>query len=345
MIKFSSFGKLSDGRETKLYHLKNGKYSADISDFGATLVKFCGPDRSGKETDVILGFDSVEPYTGSIGYMGAVIGRFGNRIESGKFTLNGKEYSLAVNNGPNHLHGGNVGFSHRLFSVKDIDDHTVEFSYLSPDGEEGYPGNLDVQVTYSLKSDGTLSIDYYSISDADTVINLTNHAYFNLNGAAAPGTVYNHELQLSASAFCETDDNCLANGNILAVRGTPFDFRNGRNLGEAIKADFAPVHAAGGIDHNFVLNGTGFRQFGVLYSDKTGIEMTCWTDQPGVQVYTGNFIKPFTGKYGVTYEVNGAVCLETQGFPNSTTYEHFPSPVLKKGEIYRHTTFYKLSVR
>ena len=346
MIKSVSFGKTPDGRETKLYHLENGRYSADITDFGATLVRFCGPDRNGRMTDVLLGFDNVVPYTGSIGYMGAVIGRFGNRIEKGKFTLNGKEYTLAVNNGPNHLHGGNVGFSHKIFAVRNVDDHTIEFGYLSPDGEEGYPGKLDVQVTYSLSQDGTLTIDYYAISDADTVINLTNHAYFNLNGAEHPGTVFNHTLQLSASAFCETDSDCLANGNILAVRGTPFDFREGRNLGDSITADYAPVKAAGGgIDHNFVLDGKDYREFGRLYSDTTGIEMICYTDQPGVQVYTGNFIEPFIGKYGVEYTKHGAVCLETQGFPNSTSFGHFPSPVLKKGEIYRHTTAYKLSIR
>ena len=345
MIKSSPFGKTPDGREARVFHLKNGKYSVDICNFGATLIKFCGPDRDGNSTDVLLGFDNVEPYTGSIGYMGAVIGRFGNRIEKGKFELNGKEYTLAINNGPNHLHGGTVGFSHKMFTPKAIDDYTIEFSYLSIDGEEGYPGNMDMQITYSLRADGKLILDYYAISDADTVINLTNHAYFNLNGAENPGTVYNHTLQLDATAYCETDNDCLANGNILAVRGTPFDFTEERNLGETIKADFPAVHAAGGIDHNFVLSGTGFRKFGVLYSEKTGIEMTCYTDQPGVQVYSGNFIKPFTGKYGVTYEVNGAVCLETQGFPNSTTYKHFPSPILKKGEIYRRTTCYKLGVR
>lgn len=345
MIKSTSFGKTPDGCETHLYHLKNGMYSADITDFGATLVRFCGPDRDGKATDVLLGFDNVEPYTGDIGYMGAVIGRFGNRIEKGKFTLNGKEYTLAVNNGPNHLHGGNVGFNHRIFAVRDIDDHTIEFSYLSPDGEEGYPGNLDVQVSYNLSSDGTLTLSYYAISDADTVINLTNHAYFNLNGAAQPGTVFDHVLKLSASAFCDSDSDCLANGNILAVRGTPFDFREGRVLGDIITADYAPVSSAGGIDHNFVLDGSGYREFGRLYSPDTGIEMVCFTDQPGVQIYSGNFIKPFVGKYGATYEKHGAVCLETQGFPNSTSFAHFPSPVLKKGEIYRRTTAYKLTVK
>lgn len=345
MIKSTSFGMTPEGREAKLYKLKRGKYTAYVTDFGATLVRFTGPDRDGNDTDVILGFDNVEPYTGSIGYMGATIGRFGNRIEGGKFTLNGKEYALATNNGPNHLHGGKVGFSHRFFNVRDINNHTIEFGYLSHDGEEGYPGNLDVQVTYSLKLDGTLVIDYYAISDADTVLNLTNHTYFNLNGAESQSTVYNHTLQMSASAFCDTDDKCLANGNILAVRGTAFDFRDGKNLGDAIKSDYAPARQTNGIDHNFVLDGKGYREFARLYSDKTGIEMVCYTDQPGCQIYTGNVLKPFVGKYGTEYCQHGAICLETQGFPNATSFAHFPSPVLKKAEIYRTTTAYKLTVK
>lgn len=345
MIKSTSFGMTPDGREARLYKLKRGKYTAYVTDFGATLVKFCGPDRDGNDTDVVLGFDSVEPYTGKIGYMGATIGRFGNRIEGGKFTLNGKEYTLATNNGANHLHGGNVGFSHRFFNVRDINNHTIEFSLLSRDGDEGYPGNLDMQITYSLKLDGTLVLDYYAISDADTVVNFTNHSYFNLNGAEDPGNILDHTLQMSASAFCETDDACLANGNILSVRNTAFDFREGKRLGDAINSDYGPAKTVNGIDHNFILDGKGYREFARLYSDKTGIEMICFTDQPGCQIYAGNGMKPLTGKYGAEYERYGAVCLETQGYPNSTSFAHFPSPVLKKAEIYRRTTAYKLTVK
>lgn len=345
MIKATSFGKWIDGRETTLYHITNGDYSAKITDFGATLVGFIGPDRSGKPTDVVLGFEDVMGYSKNVGYMGAVIGRFGNRIEKGKFTLNGKEYTLNVNNGPNHLHGGLVGFSHKIFSANTIDDNSIEFSLFSPDGDEGYPGNLNLKVTYTLSSDGTLTLDYNAISDADTVINLTNHAYFNLNGASCPSTVHNHTLQLCSTAFCDTDTNCLANGDILAVRGTPFDFTAQRNLGESIEADYEPVKKAGGIDHNFALNGEGFREFGRLYSDKTGIMMVCYTTQKGVQVYTANFLKEHIGKYGTKYQKNAAVCLETQGYPNATSFEHFPSPVLKKGETYHHVTAYKLTVK
>ncbi len=345
-MKKTSFGKLPDGREAFLYHLENGKYSAIISDFGATLIKFSGPDRFGNPTDVLLGFDEVTPYTGDIGYMGSTIGRFGNRIEKGKFTLNGKDYTLYINNGPNHLHGGKVGFSHRMFKVKELSDMALEFSLFSPDGDEGYPGNLEMSITYHLSQDGTLTLDYSAQCDADTVINLTNHAYFNLDGAEKGTKIYDHSLKLSASAFCECDSDGLANGNILAVRGKLFDFRNGKALGPVIKATDDPhIIAGGGIDHNFVLDGKGFREVARLYSDKTGIEMLCLTDQPGAQIYSGNFIAENVGKYGVKYGPHSAVCIETQGFPNSTSFNHFPSPVLKKGEIYRHTTSYRLTVK
>lgn len=345
MITTKPFGNLSDGTAVTLYCIKSGNYSAGIMDFGATLVNFCCPDKNGNETDVLLGFDDVTPYTGSIGYMGAVIGRFGNRIEGGKFTLNGKEYKLFINNGPNHLHGGEVGFSHRMFKAEVSGENSVTFCRISPDGEEGYPGNLRLCVTYTLQSDGTLSIDYLAVTDKDTVINLTNHAYFNLNGADDPAPVYDHFLRLDASAFCETDEHCLANGNIIAVRGTPFDFRTFTKLGDSIKSDYAAAVLSDGIDHNFVLNGEGYRQFGELYCEKTGILMTCFTDQPGVQIYTGNGMNPIAGKSGKKYCKHGAVCLETQGFPNSTSFEHFPSPVLKKGDVYHHVTAYKLSLK
>lgn len=345
-MKKISFGQLPDGREVYLYHLENGKYSADITDFGATLVKFCGPDRGGNSTDVVLGFDDITPYTGDIGYMGAVIGRFGNRIERGKFTLNGKEYNLYINNGPNHLHGGKVGFSHKVFEVKELSDTALEFSLFSPDGDEGYPGNLEMTVTYRLSDDGTLTLDYTARCDADTVINLTNHAYFNLDGADKGTTVYDHNLKLSASAFCECDSDGLADGNILAVRNTLFDFRNGKALGPVINAvEDRFIQAGSGIDHNFVLDGSGYREFARLYSEKSGIEMVCYTDQPGAQIYSGNFIAENIGKYNVKYQKHGAVCIETQGFPNSTSFAHFPSPILKKGDTYRHITSYKLTVR
>ena len=345
MVTTKNFGALNDKTAVTLYCIKSGKYSANIMDFGATLVNFICPDKKGHDTDVLLGFDDVTPYTGSIGYMGAVIGRFGNRIEAGKFTLNGKNYELFVNNGPNHLHGGKVGFSHRMWRAEITGDSAVTFSRLSPDGEEGYPGNLKVSVTYTLCEDGTLSLDYLATTDEDTVINLTNHAYFNLHSADDPTPVYDHYLQIGASAFCDTDDHCLANGNILAARGTAFDFRTPRNLGDSIKSDFAPAKSTGGIDHNFVLDGSGYRQFATLYCEKTGILMTCYTDQPGVQIYTGNCIDPMVGKNGKTYCRHGAVCLETQGFPNSTSFSHFPSPVLKKGDVYHHVTAYRLSVK
>lgn len=345
IINFCSFGRLNDGRETKLYTIKSGEYSVSISDFGATLQSLVVPDKSGTWTDVLLGFDSVKQYAGDVGYMGAVVGRFANRIENGRFILGGKEYHLFVNNGPNHLHGGKEGFNHKLFGAKTLSDRAIEFSYFSPDKEEGYPGNLEVKVTYTLSLDGAIIIDYYACSDKDTIVNLTNHAYFNLNGVHEMTTVYNHSLWLNSTAFCETDGNSLANGNILATRGTPFDFEIGKKLGEVIESDFQHVKSNGGIDHNFVLNGGGYRHSATLYSDLTGVEMTCFTDQPGVQVYTANKFPSLLGKNNVVYKKHCAVCLETQGYPNATSFEHFPSPVLKSGKIYRRKTAYIFSIR
>ena len=345
-MKKTSFGFLPDGKEVFLYHLECGKFSVAITDFGATLIKFSGPDRDGNPTDVVLGFDEITPYIGDVGYMGSVIGRFANRIEKGKFTLNGKEYNLYINNGPNHLHGGKVGFSHKVFEVKELSDTQLEFSLFSPDNDEGYPGNINVSVVYSLSADGTLTLDYSAKCDADTIINLTNHAYFNLDGADKGTVIYDHNLELQASAFCECDSDGLANVNILAVRDTLFDFREGKALGPVINAtDDKHIIAGGGIDHNFVLDGKGFREVARLYSEKSGIEMICSTDQPGAQIYSGNFIAENIGKYGVKYRPHSAVCIETQGFPNSTSFAHFPSPILKKGDVYRHTTSYKLTVK
>ena len=348
MIKSVSFGKTPDGRETKLYHLENGRYSADITDFGATLVRFCGPDRNGRMTDVLLGFDNVVPYTGSIGYMGAVIGRFGNRIEKGKFTLNGKEYTLAVNNGPNHLHGGNVGFSHKIFAVRNVDDHTIEFGYLSPDGEEGYPGNLDVQVTYSLSQDGTLTIDYYAISDADTVINLTNHAYFNLNGEGN-GNILGHTLRLNASEYLPTSDSLIPLGESEPVAGTPMDFVSEKVIGAEIKADFPALVYGKGYDNCWVIDGYEpgqIQEAAELYAPESGRVLNVYTTQPGVQVYTGNWLAGCpVAKCGRSYNDYDGVAIECQNFPDAPNKPEYPSAVLRPGEVYQQAIIFAFGVR
>lgn len=346
MINCKPFGALEDKTQTTLYSIENGKYRVDITDFGATLVSFFTPDCDGNIVDVLLGYDDVQGYVKNSGYVGAVIGRFANRIENGKLILNGKEYDLYINNGPNHLHGGKVGFSHRVFDTEIIDDNTIKFSLLSPDGEENYPGNLELSVVYSLSVDGELSLDYTATTDADTVINITNHAYFNLNGTHEQNTIHNHTLQVNASAFCESDKNCLANGNILAVRNTPFDFRAPKRLDDIFNnTEFSPIVAVGGgIDNNFCLT-DGYKKCAEVYSDKTGITLECFTNQPAVQVYTSNSMTERVGKLGVKYAKYSAICLETQTYPNAPAFAHFPSAVLKKGEVYKHKTVYKFSAK
>ncbi len=346
MISVRSFGKTIDGAEAQLFILDNGKASVYVTDLGAHIVAINVPDKNGVLTDVVLGADNAMAYSGNIDYMGATVGRFANRIEKGKFTLNGKEYTLAINNGPNHLHGGIEGFNHKMFDAY-VDGETLKMSYLSPDGEEGFPGNLKFEVSFSLGNDNDLSIEYKAVCDADTVVNFTNHAYFNLNGAITEKEVYNHTLQINADAFCRGDENCLADGAIIPVRGTDMDFREGASLDERLHSEYKDIKMTGGIDHNFVLamRRGEFKEAAELYCEDTGILLKCYTDQPGVQVYTGNGTDYSGGKCGAHYGRHSAVCLETQNFPNATSFDYFPSPVLKAGEEFYSKTVYNFSVK
>ncbi len=346
MISVRSFGKIADGREAQLFILDNGKASVYITDLGAHIVAVNVPDKDGVLTDVVLGGDNAAAYAGNINYMGATVGRFANRIEKGKFTLNGKEYTLATNNGPNHLHGGIEGFNHKMFDAF-VDGETLKMSYVSPDGEEGFPGNLKFSVSFTLGSDNDLAIEYAAVCDADTVVNFTNHAYFNLNGAITEKSVYNHTLKINADAFCRGDKNCLADGTIVPVRGTDMDFRSAASLNERLHSSYVDIASTGGLDHNFVLSMTKgeFKEAAELYCSDTGILLTCYTDQPGVQVYTGNGTDYSGGKAGAHYGKHSAVCLETQNFPNATSFAYFPSPVLKAGEQFYSKTVYKFSVK
>ncbi|MBR2043254.1 MAG: galactose mutarotase [Clostridia bacterium] len=346
MISVRSFGKIPTGEEVQLFILENGKASVYITDLGAHIVAINVPDKNGVLTDVVLGADNAAAYAGDISYMGATVGRFANRIEKGRFTLNGKEYALAVNNGPNHLHGGIVGFNHRMFDAY-VDGETLRMSYNSPDGEEGFPGNLKFEVSFTLRDENDLTIEYKAVSDADTVVNFTNHSYFNLNGAITEKPVYNHTLQISADAFCRGDNNCLADGTIVPVRGTDMDFRTPASLDERLRSDYSDIAATGGIDHNFVLamQRGEFKHAAELYCADTGIALECLTDQPGVQIYTGNGTNYSGGKAGAHYGIHSAVCLETQNFPNATSFDYFPSPVLKAGEEFYSKTVYRFSVK
>ena len=346
MISVRSFGKTADGLEAQLFILDNGKASVYITDFGANIVAINVPDKDGVLTDVVLGADNLEAYTGPIGYVGATVGRFANRIEKGKFSINGIEYTVATNNGPNHLHGGLCGFNHKLFDAF-VDGDTLKLSYTSPDGEEGYPGTLKFEVSFTLDNDNALSIEYNAVCDKDTVVNFTNHAYFNLNGAITEKPIYNHTLKLNADAYCHADENCLADGIIIPVRGTDMDFRKPALLEARLKGEYKDIASINGIDHNFVLSMQRgeMKEAGQVYCEDTGILMECFTDQPGIQIYTSNRNIYNGGKGGANYGLHSGICLETQGFPNATSFAHFPSPLLKAGEKFYSKTVYRFSVK
>ncbi len=338
-VSVKEFGKTADGRTVSIYRItnKNGAY-VDVLDYGCVLQSICVPGKDGNLIDVCLGYDTVAEYEKHDGYLGAFVGRHANRIKEGKFSLNGKNYTLAVNNGPNHLHGGLVGFNQAVWGTSVASDRLI-FSHTSPDGDEGYPGNMTLTVTYSFDDDNALTLDYEAECDQDTVINLTNHCYFNLNGAGS-GDVYDLLLQVNAQSFTENDADCLPTGKVVEVAGTPFDFRQPKAIGAEIEKQDVNLKNGGGYDHNFCLDGEGMRQAAVLTSEKTGIVMTTYTDQPGVQVYSANFLTDREGKNGTKYGYRHGICLETQHYPDAIHNPHFPSAVLKAGEEYHYTTQY-----
>ncbi len=346
----SPFGKLPDGTAVDLYTLTNAKgMEAAITNFGGIIVSLKVPDSKGSLGDVTLGFKSFEPYIQNPTFFGALIGRYGNRIANGKFTLDGKTYTLPVNNGPNSLHGGIKGFHKVLWQAKPIEGPkgpALELKYLSKDGEEGYPGNLAVTVTYTLTDANELRIDYAATTDKDTVVNLTNHAYFNLDGDGS-GTILDQELQLDASRFTPVDANLIPLGELKPVAGTPFDFTKPHTIGERINAADQQIERGGGYDHNFVINGPAgtLRPAAKAFSPKTGRLMEVLTTEPGMQFYSGNFLDgTLTGKTGAKYVKRTGFCLETQHFPDSPNQPSFPSTVLKPGQEYRSTTVYRFSV-
>lgn len=343
-VQVKEFGKTADGRTVNIYRItnKNGAY-ADVLDYGCTLQTICVPDKDGNLTDVCLGYDTVAEYEANDGCLGAFVGRHANRIKEGKFTLNGVDYVLAVNNGPNHLHGGLKGFDKVVWGTCVASDRLI-FSHTSPDGDEGYPGNLMMSVSYAFDDSNTLTLSYDAGCDADTVVNFTNHCYFNLNGQGT-GTATDHLLQVNADSFTENDENCLPTGKILSVEGTPFDFRKAKPIGQDINADDINLKNGNGYDHNFLLSGEGMRDAAVLTSEKTGIVMTTRTTQPGVQVYTANFLTDRTGKGGTKYGIRDGICLETQHYPDAVHHAHFPSVILKQGEEYHQETQYHFTLK
>jgi aldose 1-epimerase len=341
------FRDTADGQTTGLYFLHNGNLTAAITNYGARVVSLIVPDKNGAPTDVVLGYDSIGKYLHQPDtYFGAVVGRYGNRIGHAKFKLNGKEYTLYKNNGPNTLHGGKKGFDAVVWNARKLDTSTLRLTYLSRDGEEGYPGNLQVTVTYTLDSNG-LRIGYEATTDKATVLNLTNHSYFNLNGQGS-STINNHTLQLNAGFYTPVDSVLIPTGKIDAVGGTPFDFRQPTAIGARVD-DSAnqQIKFGHGYDHNFVLDHpSATSPAAIATGDLSGIVMTVFTDQPGVQFYGGNFL---TGtnplKAGKTDGYRTAFCLETQHYPNSPNEPSFQTTVLKPGEKYASWTYFKFSTK
>ncbi|MCZ4244061.1 aldose epimerase family protein [Pedobacter punctiformis] len=343
-----SFKKEIDGKQTDLYILKNAKNAkAVFTNYGGRLVSLSIPDHSGKLVDVVVGFKSVNDYVKSTEpYFGGTIGRYGNRIAKGKFTLDGKEYSLFTNNGVNALHGGKKGFQDVVWDAKQINDHTLELHYLSKDMEEGFPGNLEVKVTYTLTDDNELKMDYEAKTDKNTVVNLTNHAFFNLNGEGS-GQILYHSLQIYADEYTPVDSTLIPTGKIEKVAGTPFDFTKITNIGARIRDNNQQLAYGKGYDHNYILNKTkGLNMYhaATVKGDKSGIIMDVYTQEPGLQFYSGNFMQSKNiFKTGIKDGFRTAFCLETQHFPDSPNHPDFPGTVLKAGALYKTSSVYKFS--
>jgi aldose 1-epimerase len=344
----TKFQKEIDGKKTNLYILKNkNNLQAAFTNYGGRLVSLLVPDSTGKLIDVVVGFDSVEGFVQATEpYFGATIGRYGNRIAKGKFTLDGKEYTLATNNGQNTLHGGKKGYQYVVWDAKQPNDHTLELSYLSKDMEEGFPGNLMVKVTYSLTDDNELKMAYEATTDKRTVVNLTNHAFFNLNGEGS-GTILNHVLQIYADQYTPVDTTLIPLGKNAPVISTPFDFNTPTTIGKRIDAVDQQLTAGKGYDHNFVLNGTkglGMTHAATVKGDKSGIIMEIYTQEPGLQFYSGNFMQSKNKfKGGSTDDFRTALALETQHFPDSPNQPGFPSTVLDPGKVYKTSSIYKFT--
>lgn len=338
------FGSLEDGREVQLYTLTNmNGMEVQITNYGGIVTAIRTPDKEGNIENVALGFDSLDQYLSGHPNFGALIGRYGNRIADGEFELNGETYTLAQNDGDNHLHGGEVGFDDVLWNASITPDSTLQLTYVSEDMEEGYPGQLDVTVVYSLTSDNELKIEYEATTTEPTPVNLTNHSYFNLTGNM-DSTILNHQVKFKADQYTPVDEELIPTGEIASVEGTPFDFTEFHSIGERIDQIDGK-----GYDHNFVLNqpaSDSLFHAATVYSPASGREMKVYTTEPGVQFYTGNFLDgSLTSPEGIPFEQHSGFCLETQHFPNSPNEPDFPSTILEPGETYLTTTIYQFSTR
>ena len=340
-----AYGKMPDGTPIDLYTLKDGKVEIRITNYGAIVQSIMVPDRNGKVADIALGFDTLDEYVkGNKPYFGVIAGRYANRIAHGRFELDGKTYQISQNDGDNMLHGGKVGFDKKVWQAKQIKDG-VELTLVSPDGDQGFPGKLTAIVRYTLKGN-ELHIDYTATTDNDTVLNLANHSYFNLKGQAA-GNILDHVAKINAERYTPVDANLIPTGQLAPVAGTPFDFTSPHAIGERIDADNEQLKLGLGYDHNFVLNSGGkYAEAAEVYEPGTGRVIEVWTDQPGMQFYTGNHLDgTVTGKGGKVYRKRDGFCLETQHFPDSPNHPKFPSTELKPGQSFHTQTVFKFTTR
>lgn len=345
-IEVKDYGVTAQGQQVKQYVLANKQgMKAVLLNYGAVITELHVPDKKGQFHDVAWGYDSIAGYEVNEPGLGSAIGRNANRIGKAQITIGGKVYELQKNNGENNLHGGNPGYNRRMWKGLIADDNKVEFSLESPDGDQGFPGNASVRISYTLTEDNELRIGYEASADQDTIFNLTNHSYFNLEGQESD-SVLEHQVWMDADAFTPTDDGLIPTGEIRSVEGTPMDFRSFHALGERIEEDYEPLKQAGGYDHNYVLNNEGaYALCCKLRSLKTGIVMEVYTDLPGMQLYCANFLdNEAGGKNGRVYKKRSAVCFESQYFPDAVHHENFKSPICKAGEKYRSVTGYKFTV-
>lgn len=343
-----SFGMTQEGKEASLYILENKNHAKiKVTDHGATLVSIIVPDREGNMKDVVLGYDNVSEYERNTGYFGATVGRNGNRIDKAQIVIDGEVWKIPANEGENSLHSGPKGFERVLWEVKKYTDNSITFFHLSTEEEQGFPGNLEVEVTYTLTEENAVEINYCGKADKATVMNFTNHSYFNLAGHES-GSAMNQKLQIFAESYTPIKDSkSIPTGEIAPVEGTPMDFRTMKPIAQDIEADFEQLKYAGGYDHNYVLSDKAgeMKIMANAYCEETGIAMEASTDCCGVQLYAGNFIDSRTGKGGASYFERCGFCLESQFYPNAVNQENFPSPIVKAGDVFTTKTIYRFYVK
>lgn len=337
----TEFGKIKSGKETFLYTFTNSSgMQMKVTDFGAILVSVIVEDKEGKKLDVVQGYDSAADYEADTLFMGAVIGRCTNRIKGASFELNGKTYTLCKNDNDNCLHSAPDFYGKRIWEAEEVKENAITFSLLSPHMDQGYPGNVTIYVTYTLTDEGEVRIEYKAAPDMDTLLNMTNHSYFNLDGHDA-GSVLEQKVWIDADAYTEADAESIPTGRLIPVEGTPMDFRTPKAIGRDIEADYEALKLGQGYDHNFAVNGEGYRKIASLESEKSGIRMSVYTDCPGMQLYTANFLTGEKGKNGAAYARRSAACFEAQFFPDAVHHENFEGPVCKAGETYCRRTGYR----